>query len=105
MRHALLPRVQATAVEVYDWIDTSHLTGLVANFARVHVLFSLFDGDPAKWLRMIEADGTRAERENDVPFLRDLQQRMEHDPAFAHKLRHAVTDFAHLMLAAEAARA
>ena len=64
-------------VEAYEWIETSRLSELVANFARVHILISLFDGDPEKWLQFIRTEGTAEERQYDLPFVEDLRQRLE----------------------------
>src|SRR5438270_651607 len=57
------------AVETYDWIDTTNLSALVANFARVHMLLSMFDGEPQKWIEFLECNGTDEERRRDGSFI------------------------------------
>ncbi len=79
-------------VEEYDWIRTSSLSELVANFARVHILISLFDGDPDKWRQFILRDGTDEEREHDLPFLVRIKERIEADPALIPKMRRLVRE-------------
>jgi len=56
-------------VEVLEWVDTRPLSNLVASFARVHILLSVFDGDADAWLSMIASSGTAEEVANDAPFL------------------------------------
>jgi hypothetical protein len=80
-------------VEAYEWIETSRLSELVANFARVHILISIFDGDPERWLRFITTEGTSEEREHDLPFVKDLQQRLAAEPFLIEDMRRIVRDF------------
>ncbi|HKO54618.1 MAG TPA: hypothetical protein VJ276_02000 [Thermoanaerobaculia bacterium] len=80
-------------VEAYEWIETSRLSELVANFARVHILISIFDGDPDRWLRFITTEGTSEEREHDLPFVIDLQQRLAAEPFLIEDMRRLVRDF------------
>ena len=87
----------AEVVEVLDWVDPSSLSGVVSDFARIHILFSLFDGDPDKWLSMIAANGTASERAHDAPFLHDLKRRFAADPMLPGRLRRVVGDFVQLM--------
>jgi hypothetical protein len=89
--------VQAMAVETYDWVDTTNLSALVANFARVHMLLSLFDGDPDKWIEFLKWHGTDEERRRDLPFADDLKRRMAEDPHHLDRLRQVVRDFSTLM--------
>ena len=72
-----------TAVETYDWVDTTNLSILVANFARIHMLLSLFDGDPDKWIDFLMSNGTAEE----------LKRRMAEDPHYVDRLRTLVHDF------------
>ncbi|HXH38688.1 MAG TPA: hypothetical protein VNN08_08675 [Thermoanaerobaculia bacterium] len=80
-------------VEAYDWVDTTNLSMLVANFARIHMLLSLFDGDPDKWIDFLVTNGTAEERRNDLPFAEELKRRMEEDPHHVDRLRTVVHDF------------
>jgi hypothetical protein len=89
--------VQAMAVETYDWVETANLSVLVANFARIHMLLSLFDGDPDKWINFLESNGTAEERRNDLPFAEELKRRMDEDPRHLDRLRQAVRDFSMLV--------
>lgn len=88
---------QNQTIEVHDWDDTPDVSGLVADFARVHVLLSIFDGDTAKWLQMIDSVGTRTEKLTDAPFLRVLQQRLVREPQLIDQLQRVVGEFAHLV--------
>lgn len=83
-------------VEAYDWIETSRLSELVANFARVHILIALFDGDPDKWLEFIATDGTPEEREYDVPFILRIKDRLDSEPHLIDDMRHLVRQFSSL---------
>jgi hypothetical protein len=83
-------------IEAYDWIETSRLSELVANFARVHILVALFDGDPDKWLQFIAAEGTLEEREHDVPFIERIKERLESEPHLIDEMRLLVRRFSRL---------
>jgi len=85
------------AVETYDWIDTTNLSALVANFARVHMFLSMFDGDPLKWIEFLECNGTDEEQRRDIPFAEDLKRRIAEDPEYVERLRHLVHDFSALV--------
>src|SRR3954452_24871219 len=85
------------AVETYDWIDTTNLSALVANFARVHMLLSMFDGDPQKWIEFLEWNGTDEERRRDLPFAEDLKRRIAEDPQYVDRLRGLVRGFSTLV--------
>ena len=77
-------------VEVLEWINPHNGSRLVSNFARAHILISLFDGDPDKWLQFILRDGSEDERTNDVPFLHEVRRRAAEDPAYVSRLREAI---------------
>jgi hypothetical protein len=83
-------------VEAYDWIETSRLSELVANFARVHILIALFDGEPDKWLEFISTDGTSEEREFDVPFLLHIRDRIDAEPQLLDEMRRMLQQFSML---------
>jgi hypothetical protein len=86
-----------TAIEVHEWVDTRPLSSLVASFARVHILLSVFDGDPDVWLSMISSTGTPEEVANDAPFLTALKRRLVNEPDLIEELRAVVQQFARLM--------
>jgi hypothetical protein len=85
------------AVETYDWVETTNLSVLVANFARIHMLLSLFDGDPDKWIRFLELNGTAEERLHDLPFAEELKRRIAEDSRHLDRLRQVVRDFSMLV--------
>jgi len=89
--------VNPPAVEVHDWVDTTSLSSLVASFARIHMLLAVFDGNPDRWLDMINAEGTAEEREGDTRFLIGLKSRMAKNPALIDELRKVLREFARLM--------
>ena len=80
-------------VEVLEWTPRWSLGAIAANFARMQMLLTLFDGDPDKWLEMIERSGS-SDDELDVPFLVVIKQRMAEDPAFIEDMRRIVAEFA-----------
>ncbi len=86
-------------IEVHDWDDPADHSGLVADFARAHVLIAIFDGDIPKWLEMIDRVGSKAEKAGDAPFLRQLQQRLRSEPRLLDELTRVISDFARLMTA------
>ena len=92
----LLQRAEQ-CIEVHDWDDPGEHSGLIADFARAHVLITIFDGNIAKWLEMIDRIGTKAEKAGDAPFLRHLQQRLRTEPRLVDDLTRVVSDFARLM--------
>jgi hypothetical protein len=81
------------AVETYDWVETTNLSALVANFARVHMLLSIFDGEPDKWIAFLESSGTAEERRRDLPFAEALKDRITGDPGYIERLRRIVREF------------
>jgi len=86
----------ASDVQAYELVETWRLSELVANFARIHILVTLFDGKPDLWLDFIDRDGTREEREYDRPFIMTLKQRMSEDPALLETMRRLVRDVSSL---------
>jgi hypothetical protein len=86
-----------TAIEVHDWVDTRPLSSLVASFARVHILLSVFNGNADAWLSMIASSGTEEEVANDAPFLAELKRRLVREPDLIDELRDALQHFASLM--------
>ena len=81
------------AVETYPWVDAADASALVSNFARVHILVSLFDGDPEKWIRFIQRNGTAVEKAHDLPFVESLQRRLSVQPLLINDLRRIVHEF------------
>ena len=88
---------QVSALETYDWVDTTSLSQLVANFARAHMLVTLFDGDPQKWIEFLDENGTPEERQNEMPVAQGFRRRAMSDPDYIERLRRIVTDFARLV--------
>jgi hypothetical protein len=86
-----------SALEAYDWVDTTNLSQLVANFARVHMLVALFDGDPQKWIEFLDQNGTPEERQREMPVAQAFRRRAMRDPGYIDKLRAAVQQFSNLL--------
>ena len=82
------------SVEVLGWTPRWSLGAVAANFARMQVLLTLFDGDPDKWLELIERGTASAEDEADVPFLVVMKQRIAEDPGFLGDMRRIIDAFA-----------
>lgn len=80
-------------VEIVEWTPRWGLGGLAANFARTQILLTMFDGDPEKWLEMIERNGG-ADDEGDLLFLQEMRDRLSVDPTLLDDLRRIVNDFA-----------
>ncbi|MGZ4778726.1 MAG: hypothetical protein ACXVIJ_02520 [Thermoanaerobaculia bacterium] len=95
----MLELAEACAVETYPWVDTSLSSSLVANFARVHILVSLFDGDPDKWINFIVRQGTVIERDTDLPFIEALRRRLRTEPLLVDELRRIVHEFSSIVAA------
>ena len=91
--------MQESAVQTFDWVDTTNLSELVANFARLHILVSLFDGDPEKWIGFLQTSGTPAEREQEIPFAMRLKHRLAVEPAHLERLTAVLREFSRLMTA------
>jgi hypothetical protein len=85
------------AVQTYDWVETTNLSALVANFARVHMLLSIFDGVPDKWIEFLYVNGTAEERQRDIPFAEAIKRRMKEDPGYIDELRRVVNEFSALV--------
>ena len=85
------------ALEAYDWVDTTNLSQLVANFARVHMLVALFDGDPQKWIDFLDENGTPEERRREMPVAQAFRRRAMSEPGYIEKLREAVQQFSNLL--------
>jgi hypothetical protein len=79
-------------VEIVDWTPRWGMGALAANFARVQILLTMFDGDPDKWLQSIALGGP--EDDGDVPFLVTLKGRLATDPSLLDDLRRIVAEFA-----------
>jgi len=94
---ARLAAADSAVVEVHEWITPHGGSRLVSNFARAHILISLFDGDPDKWLDFIQRDGTDEERANDVPFVLEMRRRAANDSSFIGRLREAVQSVSALL--------
>ena len=88
---------QVSALEAYDWVDTTNLSQLVADFARVHMLVALFDGDPQKWIEFLDENGTPEERRREMPVAQAFRRRAMSDPGYIDKLRDAVRQFSNLL--------
>jgi uncharacterized protein YeaO (DUF488 family) len=84
-------------VEVCDWVDMAPASALVTQFARIHILVSLFDGDPEKWEQFIRLYGTEQERQHDLPFIEELRGRLETEPNLLDDMRRLIRDFSALM--------
>ena len=88
---------QVSALEAYDWVDTTNLSQLVADFARVHMLVALFDGDPQKWIEFLDENGTPEERRREMPVAQAFRRRAMSEPGYVDKLREAVRQFSNLL--------
>jgi len=88
---------QVSALEAYDWVDTTNLSQLVADFARVHMLVALFDGDPQKWIEFLDENGTPEERRREMPVAQAFRRRALSEPGYIDKLREAVRQFSNLL--------
>lgn len=84
--------VEVEAVETYEWPPRWSFWGVAENFARVHILLTVFDGEPRKWLDFIDREGNDAEV-GDVPFLEMMEQRIAQNPDFIADLRRLVREF------------
>src|SRR5687768_800821 len=82
------------SVEVLEWTPRWSLGAVAANFARVQMLVVFFDGNPDKWLELIERGEGSAEDEADVPFLMVMKQRIAEDPGFLPDMRRIIDAFA-----------
>jgi hypothetical protein len=80
-------------VEAIEWMPRWSFWGVAENFARVQILLTVFDGDPDKWLSLIQRCGSPAD-DADVPFLVEVRQRLADDPALLEDMRRIVREFA-----------
>jgi hypothetical protein len=86
-----------SALEAYDWVDTTNLSQLVADFARVHMLVAIFDGDPQKWIEFLDQNATPEERKREMPVAQAFRRRAMNDPGYVERLRQAVRQFSLLV--------
>jgi len=93
-----VPSPQPMPVETYEWIDTSKMSHVVANFARAHILVALFDGDPDKWIDFLRSEGTPDELENDLPFALGVKRRLIREPDHVARLREMLDSFSRLLV-------
>ena len=82
------------SVEVLEWTPRWSLGAVAANFARMQMLLTLFDGDPDKWLELIERGDATAEDDADAQFLLALKPRIAADPDFLTDMRRIIDAFA-----------
>jgi hypothetical protein len=80
-------------VEILDFSPRWLAGGLAANFARVQILVTFYDGDPRLWLEAIQREETPGD-EADVAFLETMQQRINSDDSLVDDLRRIVNEFA-----------
>jgi len=85
------------SLETYDWVDTTNLSQLVAQFARAEMLVALFDGDPQKWIEFLDRNGTPEEQRRELPVAQDFRRRAASDPDYIARLRDAVQQFTTLL--------
>ena len=69
----------------------------MADFARVHMLVALFDGDPQKWIEFLDENGTPEERRREMPVAQAFRRRAMSEPGYIDKLREAVRQFSNLL--------
>ena len=86
-----------SALEAYDWVDTANLSQLVADFARVHMLVAIFDGDPQKWIEFLDRNATPEERHREMPVAQAFRRRAMSDPGYIARLREVVRQFSQLV--------
>ena len=91
MAFAISPAAEA-AVEVLEWTPRWGFSGASANFARLQILLTVFDGDPDKWLDAVVRWGNKGD-DIDVPFLVAMKQRIAEDPRFLDDMRRIMRDF------------
>ena len=80
------------SVEILEWTPRWGFSGASANFARLQILMTIFDGDPDKWLDAIVRWGNKGD-DIDVPFLVALKQRIAADPTFLDDMRRIMREF------------
>ena len=85
--------VTEAPVEVLEWMPRWSYGATAANFARVQILVTIYDGDPDRWLESIERSGD-PEDDSDVPFLVVMKRRLAEDPSLLDDMRRIVGEFA-----------
>ena len=80
-------------VEVLDMSPRGLAGGMAANFARVQILVTFYEGDPRLWMDAIERQEMPSD-DGDQHFLESMQQRMSNDPTLLDDLRRIVGEFA-----------
>lgn len=80
-------------VEILELTPRWLAGGLAANFARMQLLITWYDGDPQLWLDAIERGQTPAD-DADVQFLETMTQRINADARFIEDMRRIVGEFA-----------
>ena len=61
----------------------------VADFLRYHVLVLVFDGDPDRWISLLQKRHD-AESESDIRFARWVRARIRRDPSLLNRIRAVV---------------
>ena len=84
---------RAVPVEAIEWKPRWSFWGVAENFARVQILLTVFDGDPDKWLSLIQRSGSPAD-DADLPFLIEVRERLGADPSLLDDMRRIVREFA-----------
>ena len=79
------------SVEVLDDGPRWSFGTLAANFARVQLLISWYDGDPDRYLAAIDRG---VEDAADMPFLLSIQRRLRAEPHLLEDMRRIVNEFA-----------
>lgn len=85
------------AVEAEAGAVVSQSSPFVEDFARLHILVSLFDGDPDKWIRFIESNGTNGERRHDLPFVESLKSKLQSQPRLLDDARRVVRELSKIL--------
>ncbi|HVG24739.1 MAG TPA: hypothetical protein VND45_11335 [Thermoanaerobaculia bacterium] len=85
--------IHEVPVEILELTPHWLAGGLAASFARVQILVTYYDGDPARWREEIER-GQMPGDESDVEFLNAIEQRMQNDPTLLADMRRIVSEFA-----------
>lgn len=80
-------------VEIIELTPRWLAGGLAANFARVQILVSFYDGDPQLWQEAIERGETPAD-EADLQFLDTMTRRIAADATLVDDLKRIVAEFA-----------
>lgn len=80
-------------VEILELTPRWLAGGLAANFARVQILVTFYDGDPQLWMEAIDRGQTPAD-DGDLLFLETMSQRIASDARFIEDMRRIVSEFA-----------